>query len=157
MKETNREKIERIYLIMCFIVGKDITEKKRTKELTEARFICFKTMFEISKNKSEISNFFNVHHTVVLHGINKFDLYIQSDKEFKKLYNKFVEFYESSLDVNSLVKELTIENRGSVQSDRLIITQDLKNLLSIHEEIYSKDNKLLLLKFRKFCKENKIT
>jgi hypothetical protein len=157
MKKTDAEKFERIYFVMCYILEKDVMQKRRTKKLTEGRFICFKEMFKICENKSQIAKFFGIKHGAVIHGLNKFDLYIQLDKEFKKLYNKFVEVYESSLNVDSLIQELTVERRGSVQNDRLIMTEDLKSLLSIYEEIYSKGNELLLLKFRNFCKENKIT
>jgi len=157
MKKTDEEKFKRIYFVMCYILEKDVMQKRRTKKLTEGRFICFKAMFEICENKSQIAKFFGINHSVVIHGLNKFDLYIQLDKQFKKLYNKFVEVYESSLNFDSLIQELTVERRGSVQSDRLIMTEDLKSLLSIYEEIYSKGNELILLKFRNFCKENKIT
>lgn len=100
----NSENIKNLKYVIEIITGiEDLFEKKRNREITDARCLFYKYAYDnLGMTLTQLARHTKFNHATVIHSLKKFnDLYI-FDKHFKK---KWIELTGSNILHNSLLSK----------------------------------------------------
>lgn len=148
--ENRTSRINRVINSMNVVIEGNVLDKKRTRDLSDARFICYKVLHNTGIPLNVIAKSFGRNHSTVIHGIKEFENSHKMSHQFRVVYNNFMRVYESDIELNSSPED-HILNKLSYYEE-LTSTDHFKKILSISEKVY--ENKILKNKFQYFCKEN---
>jgi hypothetical protein len=148
MSETKQKKIKNIIDAMSVVIGRDVREKDQTREMADARSICYKAMRDLKVKYKDIGEVFNKNHATAIHGIKCFKANYKYDPHLRDLYERFLEAYR-------VIKEVDSDNSSALDYYRLLTRsqgfQTMRQVLNKYNE-----NIAFKKKFDEFCKENEI-
>jgi hypothetical protein len=148
--EDRTANINRVINSMNVVIEGSVLERRRTRDLSDARFICYKVLYGLGIPLNVIAKSFGRNHSTVIHGIKEFENSHKMSHQFRVLYNNFMRVYKSSAELSSNPEDHLL-NKLSYYEE-LVSTDHFKKILSLSEKIY--ENKLLKNKFKYFCEEN---
>jgi chromosomal replication initiation ATPase DnaA len=129
------------------ILGVDIFNRRRHRELVEARFIyCHIMRYEFNKTVSSIGRKLNKNHATVLHSLKGFeDLMSLKDKEFREKYNRIINIIQTEYEVDTSLTEEDIikiqEDQCRLLSSNKLLADEVKSnqdrISKLEEEVLS--------------------
>jgi chromosomal replication initiation ATPase DnaA len=129
------------------ILGVDIFNRRRHRELVEARFIyCHIMRHEFNKTVSAIGRRLNKNHATVLHSLKGFeDLMSLKDKEFREKYNRIINIIQTEYEVDTSLTEEDIikiqEDQCRLLSSNKLLADEVKSnqdrISKLEEEVLS--------------------
>jgi hypothetical protein len=148
MNETKQKKIKNIIDAMNIVIGEDVRKKDRTRDMVDARSICYKAMRDLKVKYKDIGEVFGRNHATAIHGIKSFKANYKYDPHLRDLYERFLEAYR-------VIKETDTDEHSALDYYRLLTKsqgfQTMRQVLNKYNE-----NIAFKKKFDEFCKENEI-